>query len=109
MNGSAGVEVPRLRHLEGFGHHALPGEGGVTVNQHRQHLVALDVAAPVLSRAHGSLHDCIDDLQVGGIEGEHHMDVVAGRAHVRGKTHVVLDVAGAADLAEIPVHGKLRK
>ena len=107
VDGSAGVEVPCLRHLEGFRHDALSGEGGIAVNQHRENLVPLDIAAAVLTRPNGSLHDGIDDLQVRRIEGEHHMNVVAGRSHVRGKAHVVLDVAGAAELAQIAVRGEL--
>ena len=41
---AAGVVAARLRHVQAFLHDALPGDRGVAVDQHRQHLVAARVA-----------------------------------------------------------------
>ena len=96
---AAGAEAARLRQLQRLHHHALAGEGGVAVDQHRQHPLAARVAAPLLARAHRALDHRIDDLQVRGIEGERHVHVAAGRAQVGGEAHVVLHVARALSRA----------
>ena len=52
---AAGVEAASLRQLQRLHDDALPGEGGIAVNLHRQHLVALRIAAALLTRAHRAL------------------------------------------------------
>ena len=61
---AAGEVAARLRQRQRLHHHALPGEGGVAVHQHRQHLVALRVAAPVLPRLDRAFDHRVDDLEV---------------------------------------------
>ena len=65
-----------FRHLL---HHALPGDRRVAVDQHRQHLVAPLVAAPVLARADAAFDHRIDDLEVRRIERERHVHRAARR------------------------------
>ena len=93
MHRAAGVVAARLRQRQRLHHHALAGEGGVAVHQHRQHLVAVLVAAPVHARLDRALDHRVDDLQVAGVEGQAQVHRAAGRADVAGKALVVLDVA----------------
>ena len=62
------------------------------MDEEGQHLVAGVVAAPALAGAHRTLDDRIDDLQVGGIEAQHHMQIAARGLEVGGEAHVILDV-----------------
>ena len=92
---AAGVVAARLRQLQGLHDHALAGKGGIAVHQHRQHLVALLVAAPLLARAHRAFDHRIDDLEVRGVEGEHRVHVAARGPQVGREALVVLHVARA--------------
>ncbi len=92
---AAGRVAARLRHVEGLHDHALAGEGGVAVDQHRQHPLAVRVAAPVLAGAHRALDHGADDLEVRGVEAQRDVDDAAGRVDVAGEAHVVLHVPGA--------------
>ena len=68
----------QARQAEALGHHALAGEGGVAMQQQRQHLGALDdVAELVLLGAHLAEHDGIDDLEMRRVGGQREVDVVA--------------------------------
>jgi len=53
--------APGLGQVERLHHHALTGEGRVAVDQERQDLLALAVAAPLLAGAHRPLDDGADD------------------------------------------------
>ena len=75
-------------------HHALAGEGGVAVHQHRQHLLALRVGAAVHAGAHRAFDHRVDDLQVRGVEGQRQVHRAAGGGHVGAEALVVLHVAG---------------
>jgi hypothetical protein len=75
-------------------HHALAGDGGVAVHQHRQHLLARRVAAAVHAGAGGALDHRVHDLQVRGVEGQRQVHRAARGADVRAEALVVLDVAG---------------
>ena len=83
VDGAAGVEPARLRHVQAFLHHALACDGGIAVDQDRQHLIAFGVLAAVLARTHAALDDRIDDLEVRRIEREREMHRTAGCGHVR--------------------------
>jgi hypothetical protein len=67
---AADVVARHRREVERLGHHALPGEGGVAVEEHRQHLRARLVAALVLLRPHHALDHRVDRLEVAGVGGE---------------------------------------
>jgi hypothetical protein len=95
VNRAAGGEAARLRHLQGLHDHALAREGGIAVDQDRQHGRAGLVLAPVLPGPHRADHHRVDDLQVRRIEREGDVDIPARRADVRREPEVVLDVAGA--------------
>jgi len=99
VHGAADREAACLRHLQQLHHHALAGERGVAVHQHRQHLGAGLVAAAVLARAHAAGDHRVDDLQVRWVERQRQVHGAAGRGHVGGETHVVLDVAGMGAVA----------
>ncbi len=90
---AAGAIAARLREIQRLHHDALAGERGVAVHQHRQHLVALAVATPLLARAHRALDHRIDDLEVRRVERQRQMHRSARCRDVAGKAHVVLDVA----------------
>jgi hypothetical protein len=101
MHRAAGAVAPGLGHAEIFHHHALAGEGRVTMQQDRDHAVAATVAGTLLAGAHRALHHRPDDLQVGRIEGQGQVHGAAGRSGVGGKTHVVFHVAGTGLLAQL--------
>ena len=92
VDGAAGLVAPRLRQVEGLLHHALAGDGGVTVNQHWQHLVARRILAPVLACAHRALDYRVDDLEMRGIERQRQMHWPPGGHDVGRKSLVILDV-----------------
>ena len=94
VNRAADAEAARLRHIHQFHVDALPGQRGVAVDQHRQHLLVGLVLAPALACAHRTGDHRVDDLQMRGIEGEGEMHGMFGRLYVRIETHVILHVAG---------------
>lgn len=59
-----------LREVEHFLVNALAGHGGVAVDQHRQHLLLVGVAATDLAGIHRALDHRVDDLEVRGVERE---------------------------------------
>ena len=101
VDGAAGrVSLQRLQ-VEGFGHDALAGEGGVAVQQHRDG--ALRVVAQVrpfevgLDEAGGAGDHRVDELEVAGVGVEAGCDLLALAGLVDPLVAVVvLDVAGAA-------------
>ena len=83
-----------LREVEHFLVDALAGHGGVAVDQHRQHLVLVGVAATDLAGIHRTLDHRVDDLEVRGVERERQVHRAARGHHVAREAHVVLHVAG---------------
>jgi hypothetical protein len=67
---AAGGIATGLRQGQGFLVDALAAEGGIAVDQHRQHLLALGVATAVHAGAHRALDHRVDDLQVRRVEGQ---------------------------------------
>ncbi len=98
VDGAAGPVALEAGEAEALGDHALAGEGGVAVQQDRQHLGALDVAALRLLGADLAEHHRVDRLEVARVGGEREMDGVAVELAVARRAEVVLDVAGALDL-----------
>ena len=92
--GAVGGITARLRHLQGFHHHALPGKSRIAVYLHRNHFVAFAVAAAILTRAHRAFDHRADDFQMRGVERQRQMHRPAGGVHVGSKTLVVFDIAG---------------
>ena len=84
MHRAAGAVAARLRQVEGFLIHALPGEGRVAVQQDGQHLLPVDIVTPMLARAHRAFDHRIDDLQMRRIERQREMH--AGRPAWRCRT-----------------------
>ena len=82
---AAGAVALQTREAETLRHHALAGEGGVTVDQQRQHQRAFArlAAVLVLFGAHLAQHDGIDDLEVGRVGREREVHVVAVEGAVR--------------------------
>jgi hypothetical protein len=74
--------------------HALAGDGGIAVDQHRQRLHLAFGAAPHLARIHRAGDDGVDDLEVRRVEGQGQVHRAARGADVGRVAHVVLDVAG---------------
>ncbi len=102
MHGAAGAVAAHLRELEGFHVHALAGERGVAVDQHRHHRIErrrfrTGLPAPLHAGAHGTFDHRIDDFQMRGVKRQGQMHRAAGGFHIRGETHVVFHVAGVAD------------
>ena len=104
---AGGAVAAQARQAEALGHHALAGEGGIAVDEQRQHAGALlerhDVAARlvgvlVLLGARLAEHHRIDDLEVRGVGGQRQVHLVAVELAVGRGAEVVLDVAGALDV-----------
>ena len=101
VHGAAGVEAPRLRHLQGFHHDALRGKRSIAVQQHGHHLVAACIAASFLPRPHRALDDGVDDLEMRRVERQRHVHVAAGGTKVGRISLVILDVAGALEPLQV--------
>ena len=101
MDGAAGAITAHLRELQGFHHHALTRERGVTVNQHRHHFIErrenfAGLAAALHPGAHRTFHHRISDFQMRRIERQRQVHRPTGGFHIGGKAHVIFHVAGAA-------------
>ncbi len=94
-----------LGHVQRLGEHPLAGEGGVAVEDDREHpVVAPLVAEPHLLGPHAAERHGIDRLQVARVRDQMDVDLVAVAAgEVAGRAHVVLDVAAAEGAARIDV------
>ena len=93
-----------VAHRQALGDDALTGEGGVAVDQERQHRVRAGRVDVVLLGAHHAHHDRVDGLEVAGVGGELDLDVGAGGALVlAGRAEVVLDVARALHRVRVDV------
>ena len=92
---------------EALRHHALPGEGGVAVDQKRhdarplveRHDIGVAVVGVlVLLGARLAEHHRVDDLEMRRVGGERQMHLVAVELAVGRGAEVILDVAGALDV-----------
>src|SRR6266404_1909749 len=81
VNRAAGLVARQLRKVERLGHDAFAGERGVAVEQHRQS--ARSLAVDVLSCAHDSLDDRVDEFEVTRIrdDGESYLAAVGSLAN----------------------------
>ncbi len=77
VDGAAGGITVELRQIQRFGHHALPGEGGVAMDQNRDDARALGVAQTVLLRTNDAFNHRIDSFEMAGIEGHRDDDFFA--------------------------------
>ena len=103
---AADTVAAQAREAEALGNHALAGEGGVAVDQERQHAARWSsgtisprlVGALVLLGARLAEHHRIDDLEVRRVGGQRQVDLVAVELAVRRGAEMVLDVARALDV-----------
>ncbi len=96
----AGGEAAGLGQLEGLGHDALAGEGGVAMNQHGHHSIYAQVTPPVLPRSGGPYDHGVYDLEVRGIEGKGDVHGLAiFEFDVRRVSEMILDVTRCTGLA----------
>ncbi len=100
VDGAAGRISGQAGQVEGLGNHALGGERGVAVDQHRygDPLVVLrrGAAAVGLLRPGSTLHHRIDRLQMARVGRDRHLDRAACRGPRTSRTTMVFDVAGLA-------------
>ncbi len=104
MDRACRAVTAQARQAEALGDHALAGEGGIAVDEQRQHPGALlerhdvgvrPVRPLVLLGARLAEHHRIDDFQMRRIGGQRQVHPVAIEFAVRRGAEVVLDVAGA--------------
>ena len=91
---AAGTVGTGLGHLERLHDHALPGKGGIAVNDYGHHGRAGSIAATILSRTHRTFHHRGYDFQVRGVEGQRQVQLATGRHHIGRKALVILHIAG---------------
>src|SRR5699024_1951225 len=89
---TASAIAARLRQIEGFHDHALPGKGGITMHQYRENLFARGIATALLAGTDTAFDQRVDDIKVGGVEGQRQVNRTARRGKVAGKPVVVFDV-----------------
>ena len=77
VEGAAGAVAFELGEVEGLGDHPLAGEGGVAVDQDRQHQLLAVLAVIILAGPALPLYHRVDGLEVAGVAG--HGQVDAGR------------------------------
>ena len=70
VHGAADVVAGELGEVERLGDHALAGERGVAVDQHRQHAVVVDVVAAILLGLGHAFDDRVDRFEVARVRGE---------------------------------------
>ncbi len=99
-----GAVSGKLRELEGLGHHALAGEGGVAVDEHRQHVEAPVCAQHVLLGPHHPLDHGVDRLEMRGVRRQRDRELGPGPGHeLARRPLVVLDVPRALDRLGIEI------
>ena len=81
-----------LRQAQSFLVDTLATERRITVHQHGQHLVTTLVTTAVHAGADRTLHDRIDDFEVGRVERQRQVNRATGRGHIGTETLVVLHV-----------------
>ncbi len=91
---AAGVVALELGEVQRLGDHALAGEGGVAVDQHREDHVVGALASGVLLGAGDAHEHGIDRLEVAGVGSDLDGDLAAvGRAVDPAGPEVILDVS----------------
>ena len=82
MHCAAGGVATGLSQREGLHHHPLAGESRVAVNQHRQHLLAVRVAAAVHAGSYRTLNHRVDDFKMRRIESQGQVHRATRRGNV---------------------------
>ena len=98
MERAAGAVAAQARKAETFRDHALAGEGGIAMQQQRQHLAPLPVAELILLRPHLAEHHGIDDLEMRGVGRQRQMHAVVVELAVGRGAEMIFDVARAFDV-----------
>ncbi|GIX20403.1 MAG: hypothetical protein KatS3mg120_2079 [Erythrobacter sp.] len=94
VDATAGVIARHAREREAFPHHALPGKGGIAVDQHREHLaLGLEIITDGLLRTGLAEHHRIDRLEVRGIGHQAHVHADPVKLTIGRGAEVILDVA----------------
>ena len=89
MNGAACAVAIEAGHLGHFVHHALSGDGGVSVNQNRQHTGF--IAVPRIDAGTGnSLHHGVHRLEVRGVRRQGDGDLFSGVRHLLARVAEVI-------------------
>ena len=101
MDRAAGAVAGQAGETEAFPHDALPREGGVAVEQHRQHGLALLVALDGLHRAALAEHDRVDRFEVRRVGDQAQVDLDAVELAVARGAEVIFDVARPADIGRV--------
>jgi len=103
VDGAAGAVGGQLAHVEGLVDHALAGEGGVPVDEDREHGAAVVVLSlEVLPGADDAFEHAVGGLQVGGVGRQVDARRLAGGRGVDAlRPQVVFDVSGAVDAPRI--------
>ena len=97
VDGAAGLVALEAGEAEALGDHALPGEGGVAMHQHRDHRGAV-VAVLLLLGPHLAQHHRVHRLQMRGIGGQRQVHLVAVELAVRRGPEMVFHIARAVDV-----------
>jgi hypothetical protein len=114
VDGAADLEAGERSEDQAFGQDSLAGEGGVSVHDDGEDLVAAGLVGAIriarrladagLFGARAAEGDGIDRLEMAGVGDEVQGDGAAvGGAVLAGCAHVVLDVATAKDAARVDV------
>ena len=78
VHGAAGAVAAQLRQVQRLGHHALAGERGVAVQQHRQHREeGTAPVEPVLLGPDDALEHRVHGLEVGRVGGQVDLGLLA--------------------------------
>ena len=95
MHRSTRAIATRLGEIEHFLIDALPGNGGIAVNQYRQDFLAAILATAGLSSINRPLDHGIDDFEVRRIEGQRQVTRPTGGHDIGRVAEMVFDVAGS--------------
>ncbi len=99
MNGAAGVVAINLRKVQSLGDNALPGHGGVTVDQQRDHAFAQFIFQAILLGAHDAFDHRIHGFEMTGIGSNRDANgLAAGHLAAVAGSEVILHIAGAAEI-----------
>ncbi len=110
VHGPPGGISGKLAHVESLGHHALAGEGGVTVDEHGKDTIVPSTLDRDLHGAGDALDHRIDGLQVTRVAREGHRELAALRILVLAlRAEVVLDVTRALDRVRVDQTLELRE
>ena len=104
MDAAAGIIAPDPGKTEAFPNNALPGKGGITVDQNRQYLAELagaNIITDCLGGADLAQHHRIDGFKVAGIGHQTHMDLDAIKFAVGAGAQMIFNIARAADILRI--------